>query len=81
MANAQNDVPGHPLANGGLDTSSLRHLTAPLPEPHRTPRILLLVTEPAGHNSHHAEVCRILATMTSDPVKDGRFTRFSLMAT
>lgn len=73
MENAKNDVPGPPLATGSLYTSSLSHLPAPFPG--KDPA----VSHGAGsRNSHHAEVCGI---RTSDPVKDGQFTGFNLMAT
>lgn len=69
-----------PGLTGGLGTSSLSHRTTPLPLLPHIPRSLLSVTQLAGHNSQHAEVCGILTTMTSDPVKNRRFTRFNLMA-
>lgn len=50
MENAKNHAPGAPSANGDLDSSSLSNLTAPLPTPHGTPRILLTVLELAGHD-------------------------------
>lgn len=78
MENAKN---GAPSANEGLETSSLSRLAAPLPPlpASGTPRILS-VMELADRNSHHAKVSGIHA-MTTDPIKDGRFTRFNLMAT
>lgn len=80
MENAKNGAPGAPSANKGLETSSLSRLAAPLPVPASgTPRILS-VMELADRNSHHAKVSGIHA-MTTDPIKDRRFTRFNLMAT
>lgn len=77
MANAKNDAPGAPSANGGLDPSGLSHFTAsppPLPTADSRSRILLSVMKLAGHDSHHAGVCGTHAVMTVDPVNDGRFT-------
>lgn len=71
-------MPGVPHWRMGVCIHPAR-ATSLLPPPAPQGRILLSVTEPAGHNSHHAEVCGICTT--SDPAEDGQFTGFNLMAT
>lgn len=75
MANAKNDAPGAPSANGGSGylQPEPSHCFPPS-TPHSRSRILLSVMKLAGHDSHHAGICGTHALTTVDPVNDGRFT-------
>lgn len=87
--------PGWSILEGGesqQQTERQERSAAPLglgdlqPEPSRLPSSTtggtqLSVTRLAGRNSHLTGVCRICTVMTGDPVKDGQFTRLTLMAT